>query len=72
MAWITSALVLAAEESRVAGHHSLGNLLDLARLAVYWFWCRQAWRCSANAGNPAWNFLSKTALAAGFVLTVFT
>jgi hypothetical protein len=72
MAWATSALVLAAEQLRIAEWHGTGNLLDVARLAVYWFWCRMAWRCSANARNPAWKLLSKAALAAGFVLTVFT
>ncbi len=67
-----SALVLAAEELRLAGHAGTGNLLDIARLAVYWFWCRLAWRCSGNVGNPVWAVLSKGALAAGLVVTVLT
>jgi hypothetical protein len=72
VAWITSALVLAAEQSHSGELHTLGNLLDVARLAVYWFWCRLAWKCSASARNPGWKLLSKAALAAGFVLTVLT
>ena len=72
MAWTTSALVLLAEELRIGGMHSAGNLLDVARLAVYWFWCRMAWKCSSNVGHPAWKLLSKGALAAGFVITVLT
>jgi hypothetical protein len=72
VAWITIALVLAAEECHLAGLHTLGNLLDVARLAVYWFWCRMAWKCSANVDHPAWSYLSKGALAAGFVAMVFT
>jgi hypothetical protein len=72
IAWITSALVIGAEESRIAGLTSLGDFLDVARLAAYWFWCRLAWRCSANAKHRAWEYLSKGALAVGFVATVFT
>jgi hypothetical protein len=71
VAWITSALVIAAEESRLAALPSLGDLLDILRIAVYWFWCRLAWRCSASATHRAWEILSKGALAAGFVATVF-
>jgi hypothetical protein len=70
VAWITSALVLLAEELRMAGLHSAGNLLDVAKLAVYWYWCRLAWRCSGNVGNPVWTFLSKGALAVGLGVTV--
>jgi hypothetical protein len=72
LALITSALVLGGETAREARLHSLGNLLDVVRLALYWFWCRMAWKCSANVDHPAWNVLSKGALAAGFVATVFT
>ncbi|MBC7802959.1 MAG: hypothetical protein H7Y16_03700 [Candidatus Parcubacteria bacterium] len=70
VAWITSALLLGAEEFRITGLHGWGNLLDCARLAVYWFWCRMAWKLSASARRPVWNLLSKAALAAGFVVTV--
>jgi len=71
LAWITTALILGAEATREAGHPGWGNLLDVARIAVYWFWCRMAWKCSSNVDHPAWNVLSKGALAAGFVATVF-
>ena len=71
-AWATSALVLGAEFAREAGLHGTGNLLDVARLAVYWYWCRLAWRCSGNVGNPLWTLLSKAALAAGLVATALT
>jgi hypothetical protein len=71
VAWIASALVIGAEESRIAGLQSLGDLMDVARLAVYWIWCRKAWQCSANAPHRAWELLSKAVLAAGFVATVF-
>jgi hypothetical protein len=69
VAWLTSTLLLAAEELRIGGWHSTGNLLDVARLAVYWYWCRLAWRCSGNVGNPLWTLASKAALAMGLVAT---
>jgi hypothetical protein len=72
VAWIAIVLVLAAEHLRIAGHASAGDLLDIARLAVYWYWCRLAWKCSGNVGNPVWTLLSKGALAAGLFVTVLT
>ena len=72
MAWGTSALVLGAEVLREADLHGAGNLLDVARLALYWQWCRLAWRCSANVANPLWTPLARSALAAGLVATAFT
>jgi hypothetical protein len=69
-AWAASALVLAAEELRVAGWHSTGSLLDVARLAVYWAWCRLAWQSSGNLGNTCCTLLSRSALATGLVATV--
>jgi hypothetical protein len=71
VAWITIGLILGAEATREAGHHNWGNVLDVARLAVYWAWCRMAWRCSGNVDNPLWSPLSKAVLAAGFALNVF-
>jgi len=71
-AWITTLLVLAAEHFRLDGLHFAGDLLDIARLAVYWFWCRLAWQCSANVANPLWTPLSRAALAAGLVITVLS
>ena len=71
VAWIASALVVAAEQGRIAGLNVLADLLDVARLAVYWFWCRLAWRSSGHALHPAWRLLGRGVLAAGFVLNVF-
>ena len=72
VAWAATGLVLAAEEFRLAGWSSTGDLLDVVRLAIYWFWCRLAWECAGNAGNPFWTLLSKGALAGGLVVTVLT
>ena len=70
LAWLTTALILGAEHFRLNAMPVAGDLLDVLRLATYWFWCRLAWRSAGNAGNPLWALLSKAALAAGFVVTV--
>ena len=70
LAWLTTAMVLGAEQLRLAGWHVGGDFLDVLRLAAYWFWCRLAWRCSGDAGNPLWSLVSKAALAMGLVATV--
>ena len=72
VAWIASALLLAAEGFRVSGLPAAGDLLDVVRLAVYWYWCRLAWRGSGKFGNTLWAFLSRAALSAGLVVTVLT
>ena len=38
LAWITSALVLLAEEARVAGLGGWGNVLDFVKFTVFLFW----------------------------------
>ena len=70
VAWTTSILVIGAEEARLAGWHAAGDAIDIARLALYWAWCRTAWRRSSNVGHPLWTLLSKAALSAGMVATV--
>jgi len=65
VAWGASALLLAAEFARDAGHHSLGDALDVARLALYWWWMRIAWACSGNVAHRIWSPLSRAALLVG-------
>jgi hypothetical protein len=71
-AWTTTALVLAAEEFRVHDWHAAGDFADVLRLAVYWAWCRLAWRCANNVGNRFWTLPAKLALAAGLVVTALS
>lgn len=68
--WLTVAMVIAAEEFRLAGWAPAGDLLDVLRLAVYWGWCRLAWIASGAAHWLA-AAAGRAALAAGFVATVF-
>jgi hypothetical protein len=70
MAWAASALLIGAELARNAGQHSWGNLQDIARLALYWWWMRIAWACSGNVVNPLWSPLSRAALLLGLTANV--
>ena len=70
IAWLASILVLAAESARNAGYESGGALLDVARLAVYWWWMRLAWKCSRNVDQGWWTPLSRAVLALGLVANV--
>jgi len=63
----TSAMMIAAELIRDAGYWGGGNLLDVARLLVYFSWARLAWRCSRNVENHRWTPVARFALGAGFV-----
>lgn len=67
VAWIATALLLGAEQFRLNGWSPAGDLLDIVRLAVYWFWCRAAWLSSRKVVNPLWTPLARTALGTGGV-----
>jgi hypothetical protein len=67
VAWIASAMVLGAEHARIEGFNRSADLLDLARLGVYWLWCRPAWRVTSIA-PPVWRLTARGALAGGFAL----
>jgi hypothetical protein len=67
VAWATSLLIVGAELARLAGYHDSGNLLDVVRLAVYWFWFRLAWQCSRNVDRTAWTPVARTALVLGLI-----
>jgi len=67
-AWIASALILVAESARSAGYHGLGAVLDLLRLAIYWYWLRLTWKRSGNVDNHIWTSAARGALIAGLVL----
>jgi hypothetical protein len=66
-AWLASALILFAEAARQAGHPGWGDLLDVVRLAVYWYWMRLAWKASRNVDNRVWTPLARAAMAGGFI-----
>jgi len=65
--WTAAALVIAAEELRLAGHHGWGDCLDVVRFLVYFAWCRLAWRCAGNVRSRLWTVGSRVALSAGLV-----
>ena len=70
VAWIASALVIAAEAARVAAHPVAADWLDVVRILIYTIWARLAWLCAHNVESVVWQPLSRLALTAGFLLMV--
>ena len=70
VAWFTSALLIAGEELRVAGHAVAADWLDVGRILLYALWARLAWQCAHNVGTWIWSPVSRGALSAGLVLMV--
>jgi len=65
----TGALLIGADALRETGEHAWAVGLDLARLALYWFWFRLTWRCSRNVRHAWWTAAARSALLAGLALT---
>jgi hypothetical protein len=65
--WTARALIIFAEIVREVGYGGWGDLLDVARLLIYFGWARLAWRCAHNVQNRAWTPVSRFALGAGFI-----
>jgi hypothetical protein len=65
-------LLLGAEAVRQGGSPAWGDAFDLARLALYWFWFRLAWRCSRNVRQAWWTASVRAALLGGLALTALT
>jgi len=72
LACVASALLIGAEALHEAGAHAWGSALDLARLALYWFWFRLAWSCSRNVRHAWWTAAVRVALLAGLAVTALT
>jgi len=71
VAWAASGLVLSAEYARSAGLEGWGNLLDVGRLALYWWWMRIAWACSGNVQRSFWSPMARVGLVFGLAANVF-
>jgi len=56
-AWWRAAMFAIADNAREAGQTHWGDLLDIARLGVYWFWFRLVWKYSRNVGLRVWSFM---------------
>ena len=68
VAWASTLLILLAELAHGSGWGTLGGVLDVARLLVYWQWLRFAWRCARNVANPLWTPVARGLLAGGLVV----
>jgi hypothetical protein len=72
VAWAAGALLIEADNARHAGARALADVLDLTRLALFWFWFRLAWRCAPNVRHVWWTGIARTAMLAGLALTALT
>ena len=70
MACLAAVLLYFAEELRLQQRPGWADLLDVARIAVFWLWCREAWLCSRNVEQRLWTPLARVTLAAGMVFMV--
>jgi len=64
---VAAAMFAIADNAREAGQTHWGDLLDIARLGVYWFWFRLVWRYSRNVGLRVWTITARAAAVAGLV-----
>jgi hypothetical protein len=62
-----AAMFAIADNAREAGQAYWGDLLDVARLAVYWFWFRLVWKCSRNVGLRVWTVMARASAVAGLL-----
>jgi hypothetical protein len=61
-------LVLLAEAARLEGAATQGDILDIARLAVYWAWGWAVWKSARNVERPLWTPLARLGVLAGLAL----
>src|SRR5438034_5573195 len=64
---VAAAMFAIADNAREAGQAHWGDLVDIARLGVYWFWFRLVWKYSRNVGLRVWTITARAAAVAGLV-----
>ena len=57
----------AAESARDGGHPYWGDLLDIARLALYWLWFRMVWKSARNVELRLWTPMARATALAGLL-----
>ena len=65
------ALSAVAERSWLAGAPQSAAFVEILRLAIYWYWCRAAWRATLPP-RAGWAGAARAALGAGLVIVVLT
>ena len=60
--------MLLAEDVRIEGESTQGDLLDILRLAVYWAWGWAVWKSARNVERPIWTPLARFGVLAGLAL----
>ena len=70
VAWMAGVLTAFAEDMRIAGAAGSGDLLDVVKLLLYFWWFRLAWACARNVDSRIWTPVSRLAACGGLLLTV--
>src|SRR2546426_12585154 len=64
---VAAAMFAIADNAREAGQAHWGDLVDIARLGVYWVWFRLVWKYSRNVGLRVWTITARPPAAARLV-----
>jgi hypothetical protein len=65
---VIGGFVVLAEEVRLEGEATQGDILDVLRLALYWAWGWAVWQSAPNVGRPLWTPLARAGVLAGLAL----
>ena len=52
-------LLLLAEDARLSGAATTGDLLDVLRLGLYWAWAWAVWKTAPNVRRRVWTALAR-------------
>ena len=67
-ACVIGGLVLLADDFRLEGEATHGDLLDILRLAIYWAWGWAVWRSARNVERALWTPMARVGVLAGLAL----
>ena len=59
LACAVAGLLLVAEDARLSGNATTGDLLDVLRLALYWAWAWAVWKTAPNVRQRVWTVVAR-------------
>jgi hypothetical protein len=59
LACAVAGLLLLAEDARLSGAATTGDLLDVLRLGLYWAWAWMVWKAAPNVRRRVWTALAR-------------
>lgn len=65
LACAVAGLLLLAEDARLSGAATTGDLLDVLRLGLYWAWAWMVWKTARNVRRAVWTPLARLLALAG-------